>query len=188
MRPGALRSEREKMRAGEPYDAMDPELVALRGRARRLCRALDDTRDDPAARQRILAELIAAQGERVTVEPPFLCDYGFNIALGARSFVNFNCVLLDVAPIDIGAHVLLGPGVQIYAATHPLDAAARREVEYGEPVRIGDDAWIGGGAIVCPGVTIGARSVIGAGSIVVRDIPEDVLAVGNPCRVVRSLR
>lgn len=176
------------MQAGELYNAMDPELVALRAHAHRLCRALDDARDHPAARQQILGELIAARGEGVTIEPPFFCDYGFNIAIGARSFVNFNCVLLDVARIDIGAHVLLGPGVQIYAATHPLDAVLRRTVEYGAPVRIGDDVWIGGAAIVCPGVSIGARSVIGAGSVVARDIPEDVLAVGNPCRVVRALR
>jgi maltose O-acetyltransferase len=124
----------------------------------------------------------------VAITPPFSCDYGRNIRLGSAVYFNFNCVVLDVAPVTIGNHVLFGPAVQIYTAYHPLDAAERRSgIEYGKPVVLGDDVWVGGGAIVCPGVTIGAGAVIGAGSVVTRDVPPYVLAVGNPCRVLRDL-
>lgn len=183
-----MRSARERMVAGEPYDPQDGELVALRTRAHALCRSLDATPDaPPGSRRAILDALFAAAGD-VYIQPPFFCDYGFNIRFGRRAYVNVNCVMLDICPIDIGSHVLFGPAVQVYAAAHPLDALARRAEEHGRPVTIGDDVWIGGGAIICPGVTIGARTVIGAGAVVVRDVPADVLAVGNPCRVVRALR
>jgi maltose O-acetyltransferase len=183
------KSEKEKMLSGELYDPLDPELSAARRRARLLLKALNDTADDrQEERARILKELIPASGEGVWIEPPFYCDYGSNITLGERVFFNFNCVVLDVAPVTIGSGVLFGPAVQIYAATHPLGAAERRTgLELGRPIRIGDDVWVGGGAIVCPGVNIGARSVIGAGSVVTRDVPGGVLAVGNPCRVVREI-
>ncbi len=122
------------------------------------------------------------------IEPPFFCDYGTNITLGKKVFMNFNCVVLDVAPVQIGDFVLLGPAVQIYTATHPLQAAQRRlGLESGKKIIIGPDVWIGGGAIICPGVSIGARSVIGAGSVITKDIPEDVFAAGNPCQVRRPL-
>ena len=121
------------------------------------------------------------------MQPPFRCDYGANIRLGARCFFNFNCVVLDVCPVTVGAHTLFGPAVQIYTATHPLDPALRRTQEFGRPVEIGADVWVGGGAIVCPGVRIGDRTVVGAGSVVTRDLPADVLAAGNPCRVLRRL-
>nr|WP_304944991.1 sugar O-acetyltransferase [Verrucomicrobium sp. BvORR034] len=122
------------------------------------------------------------------IQPPFYCDYGYNIVLGSKVFFNFNCVVLDVMPVTIGSNVLFGPAVQIYTATHPLSAMERRTWrEAAKPVTIGSDVWVGGGAIICPGVTIGDRTVIGAGSVVTRSIPSDVVAAGNPCRVIRRL-
>ena len=184
-----MRSEKEKMLAGELYDPLDPELVADRRRARLLFAALNDTRDDQQdERARLIKELIPTSGRGLWIEPPFYCDYGTNITLGDNVFFNFNCVVLDVAPVLIGSGVLFGPAVQIYAATHPLSATERRaRLESGKRVEIGDDVWIGGGAIICPGVRVGGGSVIGAGSVVTRDIPGGVFAAGNPCRVVRSI-
>ena len=121
------------------------------------------------------------------MQPPFFCDYGTNIALGERVFFNFNCVVLDVCPVRIGSFTLFGPAVQIYTATHPFDAELRRRQEFGKPVEIGSDVWVGGGAIILPGVRIGSRAVIGAGSVVTRDVPEGVFAAGNPCRVIREI-
>jgi maltose O-acetyltransferase len=179
-------TEREKMLSGELYDALDPELVRMRDRARDLCQELNATRErDQERRRAILVELFAAGGGDVWMQPPFYCDYGSNIRLGQRCFFNFNCVILDVAQVTIGDHVLVGPAVQIYTASHPLDPVLRRREEFGRPVAIGSDVWIGGGAIVCPGVTIGSRCVIGAGSVVTRDVPDGMLAAGNPCRVLR---
>lgn len=177
------------MLGGELYDPLDPQLSAERRRARLLCHALNNSRDDQQEeRARLIKELLPASGQNVWIEPPFYCDYGSNITLGDKVFFNFNCVILDVAPVLIGSGVLFGPAVQIYAATHPLSAAERRTgLELGKRVEIGDDVWVGGGAIICPGVRVGARSVIGAGSVVTKDIPEGVLAVGNPCRVVREV-
>ena len=184
-----MKTEKERMLAGEPYDPLDPQLAAERRRARLLFKALNDTRDDqPEERARLIRELIPAAGAGVLVEPPFYCDYGTNITLGERVFFNFNCVVLDAAPVRVGSGVLFGPAVQIYAATHPLGAAGRRTgLEAGRPVEVGDDVWVGGGAILCPGVRVGARSVVGAGSVVTRDIPAGVFAAGNPCRVIREL-
>ena len=184
-----MRSQKERMLGGEPYDPLDPQLSAERRRARLLFHALNGTRDDqPEERARLVKELIPASGEGTWIEPPFFCDYGTNITLGDRVFFNFNCVVLDVAPVRIGSRTLFGPAVQIYAATHPLSAAERRTgLEAGKPVEIGEDVWVGGGAIICPGVRIGARSVVGAGSVVTRDIPEGVFAAGNPCRVIREV-
>lgn len=184
-----MKTEKEKMLTGELYDAGDAELSAERARAHLLFQALNATREDQEEeRLRIVRELIPRAGERIWIEPPFYCDYGYNITLGDHVFFNFNCTVLDIAPVTIGSHVLFGPGVQILTATHPINAAIRRSgLEGGEPVTIGDDVWIGGGAIICPGVTIGDRSVIGAGSVVTRDIPADVVAVGNPCRVLRAI-
>lgn len=183
-----MRTEREKMLAGEPYDPMDPDLVARRERARDLCWALNATRDrDAAERRRLLQALFARGGDTAWMQPPFFCDYGTNIELGERVFFNFNCVVLDVCRVTIGDFTLFGPGVQLLTATHPMDAALRRTEESGSPIAIGDDVWVGGGAIVLPGVTIGSRSVVGAGSVVTRDVPDGVLAVGNPCRVIRAI-
>lgn len=183
-----MRSERAKMVAGEPYDPADAELVQLRRRARKICRELNASDEEATElRKALLQELFAAGGDSASVEPSFFCDYGFNISLGQGVYFNTGCVILDVCPVEIGERSLFGPGVQIYAATHPLNAAARRKYELGRPVRIGSDVWCGGGAIVCPGVTIGSRTVVGAGSVVTRDIPSDVFAAGNPCRVIREI-
>jgi maltose O-acetyltransferase len=181
-------TEREKMLAGELYDPLDAELVRARNRARDLCQELNATREaQQEQRRRILRELLGAGGDDVWMQPPFFCDYGANILLGKKCFFNFNCVVLDVCQVTVGDHTLFGPAVQIYTATHPLNAQLRRTQEFGMPIMIGSDVWVGGGAIICPGVTIGSRAVIGAGSVVTRDIPESVFAAGNPCRVIREL-
>jgi len=181
-------TEREKMLAGEPYDPFDPELVRGRDRARDLCQDLNATREAHVERRRrILEELFGAGGESVWMQPPFYCDYGSNILLGERVFFNFNCVILDVAHVRIGDFTLFGPSVQIYTATHPMNAAERRKHESAKPIEIGADVWVGGAAVINPGVKIGDRSVIGAGSVVTRDVPAGVFAAGNPCRVIREI-
>ncbi|HEV7993652.1 MAG TPA: sugar O-acetyltransferase [Gemmatimonadaceae bacterium] len=181
-------SEREKMLAGEPYDPLDPELTAARERARDLCQALNATRESESdARRRIVRELFGSGGDTVWMQPPFYCDYGANIELGERVFFNFNCVVLDVCRVRIGDYTLFGPGVQILTPMHPMDAEPRRREEYGKPIDIGSDVWVGGGALILPGVRIGSRTVIGAGSVVTRDVPDGVFAAGNPCRVIREI-
>ncbi len=176
------------MLAGEMYEPMDAGLVEARHRARELCQALNATPDrDADARRRIVVELFGAGGDTVWMQPPFYCDYGSNIELGERVFFNFNCVVLDVCKVTIGSFTLFGPNAQVYTATHPFDAVQRRKVEYGKPVEIGSDVWVGGGAIILPGVKVGSRAVIGAGSVVTRDVPEGVFAAGNPCRVIRGI-
>ena len=176
-------SERAKMLAGELYDAGDPELVAARARAQALLTRYNSTRD-PA----VLRELLGAVGADPVVEPPFHCDYGEHLSVGDRFYANAGCVVLDCAPVTIGDRVLFGPGVHVYAATHPLESELRRRrLEYAKPVSIGDDAWIGGAVVVLPGVTIGDRAVIGAGSVVTRDVPADTVAAGNPSRPIREL-
>ncbi len=177
------------MLAGELYDAFAPELAEERIHARRLLAALNATdAADLKERTRILGELIGSLGERVWVEPPFFCDYGSNISLGHGAYLNANCVVLDCARVEIGAGALLGPGVQIYAAAHPVERQARAAgEEYALPVTIGADTWIGGAAVILAGVTVGDGSVVGAGSVVTRDVSPSVLAAGNPCRVIREL-
>ncbi|HEV7332828.1 MAG TPA: sugar O-acetyltransferase [Flavisolibacter sp.] len=185
-----MKTEKEKMLAGELYDALDAQLSEERLRARLLLKELNDSREDQTTeRMRILKELIPNAGEGLWLQPPFYCDYGYNMQLGEKVFFNFNCVVLDVADVVIGSRTLCGPNVQIYTATHPLDYQERASgLEYAKPIRIGEDVWIGGSAVICPGVTIGDRSVIGAGSVVTKDIPADVFAAGNPCRVIRPLK
>jgi len=181
-------SEREKMLAGELYDPLDAELVLARERARDLCQALNATREgQQEERRRILRQLLPAGGDSVWMQPPFFCDYGGNIELGERVFFNFNCVVLDVCPVRIGSFTLFGPGVQILTPLHPLDPALRRRQEFGKAITIGSDVWVGGGALILAGVTVGSRAVIGAGSVVTRDIPDAVFAAGNPCRVIRPI-
>jgi maltose O-acetyltransferase len=183
-----MRSEREKMLAGELYDPMDADLVAGRERARDLCAALNATRDREAdARRAILRDLFGKGGDGVWMQPPFYCDYGINIELGERVFFNFNCIVLDVCPVRIGDYTMFGPGVQILTPMHPMNAVERRGKEYGQPVEIGSDVWVGAGALILPGVRIGSGSVIGAGSVVTRTVPDNVFAAGNPCRVVRAI-
>jgi len=181
-------TEREKMVAGELYDPFDPELVAARVRARDLCQDLNATREsDEAERRRILRDLFGKGGDTVWMQPPFFCDYGTNIELGERVFFNFDCVVLDVCRVTIGDYTLFGPAVQILTPMHPFDAELRRREEYGKPIEIGSDVWVGGGALILPGVRIGSRAVIGAGSVVTRDVPDGVFAAGNPCRVIREI-
>lgn len=184
-----MMSERQKMVAGELYDPFDPELVQGRRRARNLLGEISRTRDEQVElRFALFTELFGTAGDLLVIEPPFYCDYGFNIHAGERVFMNFNCVILDVAPVRIGDRVLIGPAVQIYAATHPVEAGVRREgLELGRPVTIGDDVWIGGGAIILPGVRVGSGSIIGAGAVVTKDVPESVAVAGNPARVIREV-
>ena len=178
------RTQRERMLAGDLYIADDPELTAESLRARRLCAAYNAGDGDRA----ILDELLAGLGEGSEIRPPFFCDYGWQIRIGARTFVNFGLVALDVAAITIGDDVQIGPNVQLLTPTHPTDADLRRaKWEAAEPITIGDNAWLGGGAIVLPGVTVGDDTVVGAGAVVTRDLPAGVVAVGSPARVVRSV-
>lgn len=184
------RTEMDKMLAGEWYSPLgDDELSALNLRAQALLRRYHATApDDDEERDSILSELFRHLGEDSVVKPPFSCDYGFNIRLGRGVFINYDCVILDCAPVDIGDQVLLGPSVQIYTARHPEEPEPRRAgLERAEPVAIGAGSWVGGGAIICPGVTIGENAVIGAGSVVLKDVPPGVLAAGNPARVIRKL-
>jgi maltose O-acetyltransferase len=183
-----MRTEREKMLSGELYNAFDPELVQQRERARDLCQILNASREaERELRQQLCLKLFGRGGDTVWLQPPFFCDYGSNIELGERVFFNFNCTVLDVCKITIGDYSQFGSGVQILTPLHPLDADRRRKEEYGAPITIGSDVWVGSGAIILPGVIIGSRTVVGAGSIVSRNLPENVLAVGNPCRVVREI-
>jgi maltose O-acetyltransferase len=180
---------RERMLAGDLYRADDPELIAELVRAQALSHrynAMDPA--DREARHALLRELLGAFGEGSEIRAPFQCDYGSHTFVGARTFANFGLVCLDVARITIGDDVQIGPNVQLLTATHPLEPGPRRaKWESASPISIGDNAWLGGGAIVLPGVTVGANSVIGAGAVVTRDVPAGVVAVGNPARVVRSI-
>ncbi len=180
---------RERMLAGDPYIADDPELAIDLERAQRLLHRYN-TMDpvDRDARHAVLRELLGAFGEGSEIRPPFRCDYGSRTSVGARTFINYGLVCLDVATVSIGDDVQVGPYVQLLTPTHPLDPSERRaKWESARPIAIGDNVWLGGGAIVCPGVSIGPDSAVGAGSVVTRDIPAGVLAVGTPARVVREL-
>jgi maltose O-acetyltransferase len=195
-----MSSERDRMLQGDPYNSRDEELLRTAHRARALLASFASTPSTDALKRRsVLAELLGAVGEDVWIEPPFFCDYGENVYLGDRAFVNVNCVFLDSAEIRIGANALIGPGVQLLTVTHPLKAADRIVPPdsqkaghapyrtHARPIRIGDNVWLGAGTIVLPGVTIGDNVTIGAGSLVTGDIPSNVLALGQPCRVQRSL-
>jgi maltose O-acetyltransferase len=194
-------TERERMVNGDAYNSRDPALLATAHRARALLAEFSATPSTGGdERRRILSELFGGLGDGVWIEPPFFCDYGENIYVGADSFINVNCVFLDSAEIRMGANALIGPGVQLLTPSHPLRAADRivpadkRPADKSpyrtsaSPIRIGDNVWIGGGTLVLPGVTIGDNVTIGAGSIVTADIPSDSLAFGQPCHVIRSLR
>lgn len=179
-------SEQEKMLLGEPYDASDEVLVEARLRARRLTQRLSAL--DPAdyeARAEVLGDLLGEFGAGSWVEAPFYCDYGTQVRIGARVFVNMGCIFLDAAAITLGGDVQLGPGVQLLTSDHPRDAAQRADgFESARPISIGARAWLGGGSIVLPGVEIGHDTTIGAGSVVTRSIGPGVIAAGNPCRVI----
>lgn len=194
------RSERARMLVGEPYNSRDPELLALAHHAReQLAQFAATPSTDGPARRRVLERLLGSVGDGVWIEPPFFCDYGAHVHIGVQTFVNVNCVFLDSAEIRIGANVLIGPGVQLLTVTHPVRAADRivrvaaddagtaPYRTHARPITIGDDVWLGAGSIVLPGVSIGAGTTIGAGSLVTTDIPPNVLAYGQPCRVQRDL-
>ncbi len=181
-------SEKQKMLAGQSYDPADSELTADRLHARKLLHVLNNAEPGDAESLRdVCCELFGSGGDTVWLEPPFRCDYVTNIYLGEKVYFNFDCVILDVCEVRIGSNVFIAPGVHIYAATHPLDAIQRRTQEFGKPVTIGNDVWIGGRAIICPGVSIGDRSVIGAGSVVTKDVPIGMVVPGNPAKVIREI-
>ncbi len=182
-------SEKEKMLNGVLYDADDPDLVAERERARDLTRRYNRTTvHDRTERQELLAELLGSCGEECEIEPPFRCDYGYNIHVGENFYANFDCVILDVCRVEVGQNCQLAPGVHIYTATHPLDASERiKGREYGKPVTVGDNVWIGGQAVLNPGVTVGDNSVIASGAVVTEDVPDEVVVQGNPATVVKEL-
>ena len=177
------------MLAGELYDPGDPELVRLRLTMRQLCQAYNNLPpEDEAGHDRLRLRMFGAHREYAYMEPPVWFDYGVNISVGAVLLKNFGLTVLDSAPVVIGDHVQIGPNVDIYTATHPLDPAARATgLEFGKPVRIGNHVWIGGPTVSNPGLTIGDNTVIGSGSVVTRDIPAGVLAAGNPCRAIRKI-
>lgn len=179
-----MKSEKEKMLSGELYNASDKNLTEERIKARELLHELNNF-DNHLVYKDILKALLPNAASDIHIEPPFYCDYGYNIYCDKNVFFNFNCVLLDVMPIRIGSNVLFGPNVQIYTASHPINALERRKgLEYSKPISIGNDCWIGGSAVLFPGVTIGDRCVIGAGSIVTKNIPNDTIAAGNPARSI----
>lgn len=184
-----MKSEKEKMLAGELYLASDETLSKDRFQARQLLKELNhNLPGDSKHTNKIANKLFNSVGQDFGLEPPFFCDYGYNISVGDQVFFNFNCVILDITPVKIGDRSMFGPGVHIYAATHPLDAMTRSSLlEFGKPVTIGDDVWVGGGAIICPGVTIGDRSIIAAGAVVTRDVPSDVIVGGNPARIIKNI-
>lgn len=182
--------ERERMLRGEPYLASDPALLAERARCRELCERFNAIPfADTAGRRAVLERLLGRLGEGAEVMAPFQCDYGWQVVIGARTFLNYGAIVLDAAAVTIGDDVQIGPNVQLLTALHPLDPDARRSgVETALPVTIGDGAWLAAGVIVCPGVSVGQDTVVGAGSVVTRDLPAGQLCVGNPCRPVRPVR
>lgn len=184
-----MKTEKQKMLEGVLYNPLDAELSRDRLKARLLMGELNNSREDEAEkRNEILKKLLPDAGANLWLQPPFYCDYGYNIVTGDGVFFNFNCVVLDVMQVRIGSRTLFGPNVQVYTATHPVGYRERAEgLEFAKPVTIGEDVWIGGSAVICPGVIIGDRSVIGAGSVVTRDVPSDVFAAGNPCKVIHRL-
>ncbi|MEU6571840.1 sugar O-acetyltransferase [Streptomyces parvulus] len=186
---GDPRSNLERMRAGDLYIADDPEIERRQRQAVRLAARYQAAyMEDPATARPLLAELLGSLGEEAHVRPPLWVDYGSNITIGARTFVNYNLTALDVAAIAIGEDCQIGPNVQLLTPTHPLEPGPRRDkLEAARPITIGDNVWLGGGAIVLPGVTIGDNSVIGAGAVVTKDVPANVVAVGNPARPVRNV-
>ncbi|WP_055108986.1 maltose acetyltransferase domain-containing protein [Paenibacillus ihumii] len=181
------RTEREKMVAGEMYDASDRQLVEDRARARRLTRLFNETHEDELSRRKeLLQELLGSMGDNTYIEPTFRCDYGYNIHVGRQFYANFDCVILDICEVRIGDNCFMAPGVHIYTATHPLDPHERNSgLEYGKPVTIGSNVWIGGRAVIIPGVTIGDNVVIAAGAVVTKDVPPGAVVGGNPAKILK---
>lgn len=177
------------MLSGRLFNAGDPLLVSELHRARLLFQEINQLNEEHKERRNeLFYELFGEAGDNLVIEPPFYCDFGYNIHLGHQVYINFNCCILDVREVTIGNNAFLGPNVQIYAATHPLDAKTRaKQLEYAKPVTIGDDVWIGGGAIICPGITIGNGVVVGAGAVVTKDVPDHVVVAGNPARILKKI-
>lgn len=183
-----MKTEKEKMLSGENYFSNDKELVLERTKAKKLLHKLNVTEFLMNRNARaILKELLPNAHKRIYIEPPFHCDYGYNIHLAERVYFNVNCVVLDSATVTIGNNVFIGPGVHIYTATHPTNAVERITIEFAKAVSIGNDCWIGGNTVICPGVTIGNGCTIGAGAVVTKDVPANSLAVGNPAKVIKKL-
>lgn len=185
------KTEQEKMVTGELFDVYDAELVAQRDAARQQVEAFNALGEsDPEESERLIRKLFGATGDSVSVHPTFRCDYGYNIYVDDDFFANYDCVMLDVGPIHIGKHCLLGPKVQIYSVNHPAEPELRRNgaMGIGKPVTLGDDVWVGGGAIICPGVTLGNNVIVGAGSVVTKSFGDNVVVAGNPARVVKHLK
>lgn len=184
-----MKTEKEKMLAGEVFNVYDPELVKERQYARQLVERFNALGEmNPTASMAVIRQLFGHVGEKCEVHPQFKCDYGYNIYVGDDFFANYDCVMLDVSPIRIGKHCLLGPRVQIYTVNHPLDPQLRRNGAYGQSkdITIGDDVWIGGGSIICPGVTLGNNVIVGAGSVVTKSFGDNVVLAGNPARVIKT--
>lgn len=184
-----MMSEKERMLSGELYIASDGELAKDNKKARVLTRLFNTTTEEQMGyRSQLLKELFASSGEKIHIEPPFRCDYGCHITIGEDFYANYDCIIIDVCEVKIGNNVFFGPRVSIYTAGHPIDAEVRNTLlEYGKPVTIGNDVWVGGNTVINPGVSIGDNVVIGSGSVVTKDIPSGVIAVGNPCRVLRTI-
>ncbi len=183
-----MKTEKEKMIAGELYFAGEEELVNERINIRKLTKEYNITQPDDIEKRKELLKKILNCGDNISIEPPFYCDYGYNIEIGDNFYANFACTILDVNKVKIGKNVMFGPNVQVYTATHPLKAEERiKGLELSKPIEIGDNVWINGGAIICPGVKIGNNTTIGAGSVVTKDIPDNVFAAGNPCKVIKEI-
>jgi maltose O-acetyltransferase len=182
-------TEKEKMIASEMYNPMDAQLIEDRHKARSLFHTINTmTEDSKVERDKLFYELIKNSGKDLYIEPPFYCDYGYNIKLGKGVYMNFNCCILDVAKVNIGNNTMIGPNVQIYTATHPLEATVRNSGrEFAKPISIGENVWVGGNAVICPGVTIGNNVVIGASAVVTKDFPNDVFIGGNPAKIIKDI-
>jgi len=182
-------TQKELMLTGQLYVASDPELTQDRLNARQLLYNYNHSRPDEVEKRKILLSKLFRSDTSCYIEPVFQCDYGYNIRFGENFYANFNCVILDVCPVTFGKNTFLAPHVQIYTATHPIDAQERISGhEYGQPITIGNNVWIGGNAVICPGVNIGHNVVIGAGSVVTKNLPDNVVAAGNPCRIIKHLK
>ena len=184
-----MKSEKEKMISGKPYKAFGDELLAERQYAKEMIFDFNSLRPNQIdERNEILKRLLGKTKDKYFIEPPFRCDFGYNIEIGENFYSNYNLIILDCAPVKIGDNVLIGPNVSIYTAGHPLHYEIRnQEYEYAFPIIIGDNVWIGGNVVINPGVSIGGNSVIGSGSVVTKDIPNNVIAIGNPCKVLRVI-
>lgn len=184
-----MKTEKEKMLSGELYNGGDAQLVKEREQARKLTRLFNQTLEtEYDERKELLKSLFGSIGEQIHIEAPFQCDYGSNIYVGENFYANFDCLILDVAEVRIGANCFLAPGVHIYTAGHPLDPETRNSMlEFGYPVTIGDNCWIGGRSVINPGVTIGNNVVVGSGSVVTKDVPDNVVVAGNPARIIKHI-